>query len=194
MAQAITNFVMNLVYGKKNKDKNKSITEYIAEWLSQETKEYKTKTTFDYEKSEVIQLTKKAYEDILSRLDNLEESEYHNAMAIERLEKINEYESNIDDVETKTADEMFEELGYKKEHSDRNGCNYYHKDKYRAGIKSEYIIHVLANKSTVLFSKYERLDDKQFCANINILEGKAIHKKIEELKMKNCNKYCEWKM
>ena len=81
-----------------------------------------------------------------------------------------------------SADEMFEELGYKKEFSDRNGCNYYHKEKNRSGVKSEHIIHVLSNESSTLYGKYERLDDKEFAANISVAEDKAIHKKIEELK------------
>lgn len=85
-------------------------------------------------------------------------------------------------IETKTADEMFKELGYKKEFSDRNGCNYYHKEINRSGVKSEHIIHVLSNESSTLYGKYERLDDKEFAANISVAEDKAIHKKIEELK------------
>lgn len=81
-----------------------------------------------------------------------------------------------------TADEMFEELGYKKEFSDRNGCNYYHKEINRSGVKSEHIIHVLSNESSTLYGKYERLDNKEFAANISVAEDKAIHKKLEELK------------
>ena len=149
----------------------------IESWLSQEVEEDTVHIPLIGKMpktDKIVELTEQAYKNILSRLDNLEESEYHNAMAIERLEKINEYESNIDDVETKTADEMFKELGYEK----ISDCEYKRINPDRNGRE----VFITIDDGEVI--KY--IKDKELNAGIAewILskEVKAIHKKIEELK------------
>lgn len=132
-----------------------------------------------HENAEIIQITRKAWNLAQNRLNELEESVYHNAMSIERLEKINEYESNIDDVITKTADQMFTELGYKHLPDKFLDWELYKKDSDDTDYEFDVIkIHSI-NKSYYKVSIYML---KAKATPIDENEAKAIHKRIEELK------------
>lgn len=192
------------------------VKKYILEWLSQEAEEDivnipsigkmlktdKTKIIFDYEKPEIIQLTKKAYYSILVRLDNLEKcnriaevEEYIKESLKEKTKDIvknkNIHPMTKEDAEelvnkiglcaeevkqmNKTADEMFEELGFWKVRDDIIG-------------KTHTIIYTIRGGDTGI--EVIRRDDKCFYMKrtnavnqeISLKEDKAIHKKIEELK------------
>lgn len=78
----------------------------------------------------------------------------------------------------KSADEMFEELGYEKMREDK--CVF----GYRKVVNSEIIIIEITyqGKREITFSKLRDLIGVALADNITEAEDKAIHKKIEELK------------
>ena len=163
------------------------------EWIPE------TKTVFDYKEPERIQLTKKAYEDILARLDKLEkcnriaEVKEHieeslkektkdivknrnmrpmtNEDAEELVNKIGLCAEEVKQM-NKSADKIFEELGYKQDDTNINHTVIRYTNE--AGIIIEIDKHVLT------YAKFER---GSCIANmITNKEDKAIHKKIEEVK------------
>lgn len=107
------------------------------------------------------------------RLDKLEESEYHNAMAIERLEKAEELEKETTENE-KTADEMFEELEYRLTIGINKTIIKYELQTF----DGSFIIEI--DKVTLNYCKYCLKD--YVARKITEAEDKAICKKIEELK------------
>lgn len=170
------------------------------------------KTTFDYEKPEIMQPTKKAYYSILVRLDNLEKCNRITEVKEHIEERLKEKTKDMvknknmrpmtkEDVEelidkigrcseevkkmNKTADEMFEELGYYKIEnsflSDHEKKQKIQKLAEYRQMKSEERWHITIYTN----DKNELLFNKTNCEPITEAEDKAIHKKIEELRNGN---------
>lgn len=166
----------------------------IHNWLSQEAEEEK------------IELTKKAYKELLERIDRLE---YNDKMNCDKFREIknkvkqlecktmtseelygNPKHEEITDAEliqqelknsrltNQTADEMFEELGYKLKRDEKfdvgsisRAITYQYKD-MQLQIKIALLNH------EYIFTKVHKDEN----AYITEAEAKTIHKKIEELK------------
>lgn len=152
----------------------------FAEWLSQEVKDEEEQTKIynvseTYEKPEIIQITKKAWDDTLNRLDKLEKS--YIPTEEEQLKILDEI--NAEPKQEKTADEMFEELGYKRIETNHNWYIAYQYEEERGGMTACERIIIDTSHNLYRYAKQDR--EERSCA-ITEAEDKAIHKKIEELK------------
>ncbi len=168
-------------------------------WLSQEAEEEDKmikNVSSDYEKSEMIQMTKEAYKDILARLDTLEQcnriaevDEYIKEElkektkdivkdknmrpmtqedAKELVDKIGRCAEEVRQM-NKTADEMFRELGYEKL---EDGCSY----------KKDNEVICISKQGDKYLKTLDRFIGGAVLNFISEDEDKAIHRKIEELK------------
>lgn len=81
----------------------------------------------------------------------------------------------MEDIKEKTADEMFEELGYKKKFEDEYEIKYTY---YNSALgENFYFILFFAKKSKIIFHK----DPLSNCIGIEINLLQAINKKCKEL-------------
>lgn len=155
----------------------KKCKENVLKWLSQEAEEAVTVPVIRLPEDEN---TRKAIEYIIPRLASLSA----------RLDKLEKNVKDLDFDDTKTADEMFGELGYKL----INNCDsrFMYKKVLFSKSKSQHEISVVIdinyceNESgykEANYSKYnynpENLNDSE---SITEAEDNAIHKKISELK------------
>ena len=83
----------------------------------------------------------------------------------------------MEDIKEKTADEMFEELGYEKKFEDEYEINYEY-DKFELGDRF-YFILLFAKKAKIIFHKDTECN--VIGIEINLLQ--AINKKCKELRL-----------
>ena len=179
---------------KQIKEENTELHRNREEKVEEELKRYEEK----FREDKKVELTEQAYKDILARLDKLErsvkdldfdDSEYCH-MSYKLRKRVEKLENKIlDDIQssgysygsigTKTADEMFEELGYDV---------YLQKTdiiKYKSSTSP--FLEIILNKNPKGKWEYKKYDydlkwHVGFSAFITEDECKSIHKKIEEMK------------
>ncbi|MBR1453596.1 MAG: hypothetical protein IJ593_03015 [Lachnospiraceae bacterium] len=195
-AKAAAETLGNVLWYYYAKGKRGNFKDVLYDWLSQETEEdndflsareeieEKIKGTKkgddDDDDNDEFRLTNKIYHNIVKNLSELKEICYHHELAIERLENVNQNDDNKQDKESeKTADEMFEELGYVITY--KNGILYVYDKKDDKGYIERISIYCTKNSS--IYKKEVGSGDEFVVGSyISKAEDKAIYKKIEELK------------